>query len=115
MRADLLALVPLSVNVAHPVTDAVPLIGREQARHLAITEQAAHPLQENLLLDLKTQEYGLYRRRSSIEAQLGAKIFALFIKISLFEGIFVDAQGLNCTRLEIVRAKKYLTQIFLKR
>ena len=36
-----------------------------------------------------------------------AKKFALVIKSSLWEGIFLD-KGVNCTSLEIVRAKKML-------
>ena len=32
--------------------------------------------------------------------------FALVNKSSVFEGIFVHAIGVNCTSLEIVRAKK---------
>ena len=43
-----------------------------------------------------------------IEAQERGKNFALIIKSSLFEGIFIDAKGVNCATLEIVRAKKYL-------
>ena len=44
------------------------------------------------------------------------KNFTLIIKNSLFEGIYyVDAKCVNCTSLEIVREKKYLTQFFLKR
>ena len=30
------------------------------------------------------------------------------------EGIFVDTKGVNCTSLEIVGAKKYLTQNLFK-
>ena len=39
--------------------------------------------------------------RSTIEG----KHFALVIKSSLFEGMFVDDKGVNITSLEIVRAK----------
>ena len=35
------------------------------------------------------------------------KNVALIIKSSLYEGIFIDAKGVNCASLEIVRAKKY--------
>ena len=42
-----------------------------------------------------------------IEAQEKSKIFKLITKSSLFEGIFIDAKGVNCTSLETVRAKKY--------
>ena len=42
-----------------------------------------------------------------IEAQEKGKNFALMIKTSLFEGIFIDAKGANCESLEIVCAKKY--------
>ena len=42
-----------------------------------------------------------------IEAQERGKNFALIIKSSLFEGIFIDAKGVNCASLETVRAKKY--------
>ena len=48
------------------------------------------------------------KRIYSIEAQEWGKNFALIIKSSLFEGIFIDAKGVNCTSLEIVPAKKYL-------
>ena len=48
-----------------------------------------------------------------IEAQEIGKIFSLIIKSIpnnnnniLFEGIFIDAKGVNCGSLEIVRAKK---------
>ena len=33
------------------------------------------------------------------------KNFALIIKSSLFEGIFIDAKGINCTSLETVQKK----------
>ena len=42
-----------------------------------------------------------------IEAQERGKNFALIIKSSLFEGIFIDAKGVNCASLDIVRATKY--------
>ena len=32
--------------------------------------------------------------------------FALIIKSSLFEGIFIGAKGVNCASLDTVRAKK---------
>ena len=35
------------------------------------------------------------------------KNVALIIKISLFEGILIDAKGVNSASLEIVRAKIY--------
>ena len=35
------------------------------------------------------------------------KNFALIIQSSLFEGIFIDAKGVNCPSLKIVRAQKY--------
>ena len=35
------------------------------------------------------------------------KKFALIIKSSLFEGIFIDAKRVNCASLEVVCAKKY--------
>ena len=41
-----------------------------------------------------------------IEAQERGKHFALIIKSSLFQGIFIDAKGVNCASLEIVGAKK---------
>ena len=47
------------------------------------------------------------KRIYCIEAQERVKIFALIIKSSLFEGIFIDAKGVNCASLEIVSAKKY--------
>ena len=40
-----------------------------------------------------------------IEAQERGKNFALIIKSSLFEEIFIDAKGVNCEGLEIVHAK----------
>ena len=42
-----------------------------------------------------------------IEEQERGKNFALIIKSSLFEGIFIDAKGVNCASLETVRAEKY--------
>ena len=49
------------------------------------------------------------KRIYCIEAQESGKNFALIIiKSSLFKGIFIDAKGVNCASLEIVRAKKYL-------
>ena len=44
-----------------------------------------------------------------IEAQERGKNVALIIKSSLFEGIFIDAKGVNCASLETVCAKKYIT------
>ena len=41
-----------------------------------------------------------------MEAKERGKNFALIIKSSLFEGIFIYAKGENCASLEIVRAKK---------
>ena len=43
-----------------------------------------------------------------IEVQERGKYFSLIIKSSLFEGIFIDAKGINCASLETVHAKKYL-------
>ena len=43
-----------------------------------------------------------------IEAQLErGKNVALIIRNSLFEGIFIDAKGVNCASLETVHAKQY--------
>ena len=50
--------------------------------------------------------------RSCIEPQQRVKKCALINTSSLFDGIFVDAQGVNCTSLQIVCAKKYFTQNF---
>ena len=47
------------------------------------------------------------KRNYCIEAQERGKNFALIIKSSLFEGIFIDAKVVNCASFEIVRAKKY--------
>ena len=47
-----------------------------------------------------------------IEAEYRAKNFELVIKSYLFEGIFVDAKGVNCPSLVIVLAKKYLSNFF---
>ena len=46
-------------------------------------------------------------RYNRIEAQERGKNFILIIKSSLFEGIFMDAKGVNCASLETVLAKKY--------
>ena len=46
------------------------------------------------------------KRISCVEEQERDKKIALIIKSSLFEGIFIDAKGINCASLEIVRAKK---------
>ena len=48
----------------------------------------------------------IIKRIYCIEAQERSKNFALIIKSSLFEGIFIDAKGVNCASLEIVRAKE---------
>ena len=50
----------------------------------------------------------LYEEDLYIEAQERGKNFAIIIKSSLFEGIFIDAKGVNCASLETVPAKKYL-------
>ena len=42
-----------------------------------------------------------------IEAQERGENFAIIINSSLFEGIFIDAKGVNSASLETVRAKKY--------
>ena len=42
-----------------------------------------------------------------IEVHDSGKNFALIIKSSLFEGIFIDAKGVNYASLEIVHAKIY--------
>ena len=47
-----------------------------------------------------------------IETQQRAKNIVLVITSSLLEGIFVGANGVNCTSLEIFRAIKYFTQLF---
>ena len=49
-----------------------------------------------------------------IESLKRLHIFSLVVQISLWEGIFVHDKGLNCTSLEIVRARKYITQIFFE-
>ena len=49
----------------------------------------------------------LTREDLYIEAQERGKNFALIIKSSLFDGIFIDAKGVNCASLETVHAKKY--------
>ena len=41
-------------------------------------------------------------------AQYRAKKIAFVVKSYHFEGIYVDAKGVNCASLEIVRPKKYL-------
>ena len=51
-----------------------------------------------------TKEYIL-----AIEAQQRANKFPLVIKSYLFEGIFVDAKGVNCVSLEFLHANKYQT------
>ena len=57
---------------------------------------------------------GLYQKRFSIGAQQRVDNFALIVKSSLFELIFVDAKGVNCTSWQTVRAKKYFTQNFFE-
>ena len=52
------------------------------------------------------QYTGVSKEDLGIEAQQRAKKIALVIKRSLFKGIFLDAKGVNCKGLEIVRAKK---------
>ena len=49
-----------------------------------------------------------------IETQERGKNFALIIQNSIFEGIFIDAKGVNCASLETVRAKQYFLELFLK-
>ena len=47
------------------------------------------------------------------EAQLRAENVALVVKSFLFEGVFPDDKGVNCTSLEIVLQKNILVQFFL--
>ena len=55
------------------------------------------------------------KRIYCIEAQQRGKHFALIIKSSLFEGIFIDAKGVNCTSLEIVREKNNISYNYFRR
>ena len=50
--------------------------------------------------------WGITKEDLCIEVQEMGKNFALIIKSSLFEAIFIDAKGLNCASLETVHAKK---------
>ena len=50
---------------------------------------------------------GTIKEDLCIEAQERGKNFALIIKSSLFERIFIDAKCINCASLETMRAKKY--------
>lgn len=52
-EANLLALVPLAVNVSHLITDSMFLICWEEARNLPLAQNAADGFQEYLLLDLR--------------------------------------------------------------
>ena len=56
-------------------------------------------------------EKNIYWYRSTIER---AKIIALVIKSSHWEGIFVDDKGVNWKSLEIVSAKKIFYLLKLK-
>ena len=54
----------------------------------------------------------MYYQRCKNGEQYRAKNFAL-VKSALFEGLFVDAKGVNCMSLEIVHAKKiYFSPFF---
>ena len=50
---------------------------------------------------------GCIKEDICIEAQERVRKFAQIIKSSLFEVIFIDAKGVNCSSLETVHAKKY--------
>ena len=50
------------------------------------------------------------RISARVDEQNWAKNVALDNKSSLWEGIFVDDKGVNCTNLEVVRAQKYFTK-----
>ena len=65
------------------------------------------------LLLLFLVSYGNIKEDTGIKAQWRAKNFGPIIKSYLFEGIFVDAKGINCVSLEIVHAIKCLTYFFL--
>lgn len=52
-EANLLALVPLTVDVSHLITDSMFLISWEKAWNLPLAQNAADGFQEYLLLDLR--------------------------------------------------------------
>ena len=64
-------------------------------------------LQELCYILLVINLGGITKEDLCIEAQQRGKNFSLIIKSSLFDGIFIDAKGVNCAHLEIVHAKKY--------
>ena len=64
-------------------------------------------LQELCYILLVMNLWGITKEDLWIEAQDRGKNFALIIKSSLCEWIFIDAKGVNCASLEIVSAKKY--------
>ena len=61
----------------------------------------------NTLSVRRTQPDSTNKEDLCIEAQQRGKKFALIIKSSLFEGIFIDATRVNFVSLETARAKKY--------
>ena len=61
----------------------------------------------NVVLGLTLDSRVVPKRIYCIEAQEMGKNVALILKSSFFEGIFIDAKGVNCASLEIVHAKKY--------
>ena len=63
---------------------------------------------------ISSRDEGITKEDLCIEAQERSKHFTLIIKSSLFEGIFIDATGVNCASLETVRVKKYFLELFLK-
>ena len=52
--------------------------------------------------------------RTALKEVKSPKKFPLVIKSAPWEGIFVDDNGVNCTSLGIVCAKKYFTQIIFE-
>ena len=56
-------------------------------------------LQELCYILLVMNLWGITKEDLYIEAQERGKNFALIIKSSLFEGIFIDAKGVNCASL----------------
>ena len=89
-------------NTAQNVYGTVSLHGAI----VKITDNRVY-LQELCYILLVMNLGGITKEDLCIEAQQRGKHFSLIIKSSLFEGIFIDAKGVNCAHLEIVHAKKY--------
>ena len=62
-------------------------------------------LQELCYILLVMNLWGITKENLYIEVQERGKNFALIIKSSLFDGLFIDEKGINCASLEAVNAK----------